>query len=188
MFYFRFKFFSFSISLWKRCLITDLLLLIIGVVLSFILLLALFYRKEIRSEIEIEASAEKVWQHLTDFESFPEWNPFMRKASGKVKAGERIEVFLQLPEGKGMTFRPKLLKVEPNRELRWLGRLGIPRLFDGEHIFTIEQVEEGRVRFFQREKFRGFLAPLFLAMIKSSTLQGFEEMNQALKERAEKAP
>ncbi|MFB0544750.1 MAG: SRPBCC family protein [Asgard group archaeon] len=163
----------------------DLLLLILGVVLGVILLLALFYSKEISSEIEIESSAEQVWQHLTDFESFPEWNPFIRKASGKVKAGERIEVFLQLPESKGMTFRPKLLKVEPNRELRWLGRLVIPRVFDGEHIFTIEEVGEGRVRFFQREKFRGFLAPLFLAMIKSSTLHGFEEMNKALKERAE---
>lgn len=164
----------------------DLLLLILGMVLGFILLLALFYRKEIGSEVEIEASAEKVWELLIDFENFPEWNPFIRKASGDVKVGERIEVFLQLPGGKGMTFRPKLLKVEPNRELRWLGRLGIPRLFDGEHIFNIEQLGDGRVRFVQREKFRGFLAPLFLAMIKSSTLQGFEEMNKALKERAEK--
>ena len=164
----------------------DLLLLILSLVLGFFLLLALFYRKEISSEIEIEASAERVWQHLTDFESFPEWNPFIRKASGEIKVGERIEVFLQLPEGKGMTFRPKLLKVERNRELRWLGRLGIPRLFDGEHIFIIEQLGEGRVRFVQREKFKGFLAPLFLAMIKSSTLLGFEEMNKVLKERAEK--
>jgi len=37
-----------------------------------------------------------------------------------------------------MTFRPTILKAEPNRELRWLGHLLVPGLFDGEHIFTIE--------------------------------------------------
>jgi hypothetical protein len=30
-----------------------------------------------------------------------------------------------------------ITKIDPNHELCWLGRFaGIPRLFDGEHIFT----------------------------------------------------
>ena len=43
--------------------------------------------KELRSEIEIQASAERVWQLLTDFASFPQWNPFIRKASGNIRVG-----------------------------------------------------------------------------------------------------
>jgi len=39
-----------------------------------------------------------------------------------------------------MTFRPTILKAEPERELRWLGRLLLPGLFDGEHVFEIEQI------------------------------------------------
>ena len=141
--------------------------------------------KELRSEIEIEASAERVWQLLADFPSFPQWNPFIRKATGNIRVGERLEVNIQPSGASAMTFRPTVLKVEPNRELRWLGLLLISRLFDGEHIFTIEPLGEGRVRFTQREVFTGLLVPLFARGLDTDTRRGFEEMNLALKTRAE---
>jgi hypothetical protein len=141
--------------------------------------------KELRTEIEIQATAERVWQLLTDFPSFPQWNPFIRKASGNIRVGERLEVNIQPSGASGMTFRPTVLKAEPNRELRWLGHLLISGLFDGEHIFTIEPLGEGRVRFTQREVFTGLLVPLFARGLDTDTRRGFEEMNQALKARAE---
>jgi hypothetical protein len=141
--------------------------------------------KELRSEIEIQASAERVWQLLTDFPSFPQWNPFIRKASGNIRAGERLEVNIQPSGASGMTFRPTVLTAEPNRELRWLGHLLISGLFDGEHSFTIEPLGESRVRFTQREVFTGLLVPLFARGLDTDTRRGFEEMNQALKARAE---
>ncbi len=141
--------------------------------------------KELCSQIEIQASAERVWQLLTDFASFPQWNPFIRRASGNVQVGERLEVNIQPSGASGMTFRPTVLKAEPNRELRWLGRLLIPGLFDGEHIFTIEPLGTNRVRFVQREIFTGLLVPLFTRGLDTNTRRGFEEMNQALKVRAE---
>ena len=141
--------------------------------------------KELRSEIEIQASAERVWQLLTDFASFPQWNPFIRKATGNIRVGERLEVNIQPSGASGMTFRPTVLKAEPNRELRWLGHLLISGLFDGEHSFAIELLGEGRVRFTQREVFTGLLVPLFARGLDTDTRRGFEEMNQALKARAE---
>ena len=141
--------------------------------------------KELRSEIEIQASAERVWQLLTDFASFPQWNPFIRKASGTIRVGERLEVYIQPSGASGMTFRPTVLTAEPNRELRWLGHLLISGLFDGEHSFTIEPLGESRVRFTQREVFTGLLVPLFARGLDTDTRRGFEEMNQALKARAE---
>ena len=104
-----------------------------------------------------------MWQLLTDFPSFPQWNPFIRKASGNIRVGERLEVNIQPSGASGMTFRPTVLKAEPNRELRWLGHLLISGLFDGEHIFTIEPLGEGRVRFTQREVFRGCSFPCLRA-------------------------
>ncbi len=141
--------------------------------------------KELRTEIEIQASAERVWQILTDFASFPKWNPFIRRAGGEPRIGARLVVFLQ-PSGAGAkTFRPEVLKAEPNRELRWLGHLLVPGLFDGEHIFTIEPLGANRVRFVQREIFTGLLVPLFAHGLDTGTLRGFEEMNRALKIQAE---
>ena len=90
--------------------------------------------RKIHTEIEIEAPADRVWQELTDFAAFPEWNPFLESVEGDLSTGARLKVNL-----KGMSFKPTLLKVEADRELRWLGRLMVPGLFDGEHHFIIEK-------------------------------------------------
>jgi hypothetical protein len=144
--------------------------------------------KQLHTEIEIGASAWRVWELLTDFASYPEWNPFIRSISGELAPGERLQARLEPPGGRAMTFKPKVLTAEPNRELRWLGHLLVPGLFDGEHSFTIQPLEDDRVRFIQREAFKGLLVPLFAQSLESNTRRGFEEMNHALKERAEAAP
>jgi len=143
--------------------------------------------KELHSQIDINASAERVWQLLTDFASYPQWNPFIRRISGEPTTGERLQVRLEPPESRSITLRSKVLTAEPNHQLRWLGHLFVPGLFDGEHSFVIQSLEEGWVRFFQTEAFRGLLVPLFARGLDNSTLRGFVEMNRALKERAEAA-
>lgn len=142
------------------------------------------FSRQLQSEIEINSSAERVWALITDFKDFPKWNPFMRCASGEIKTGGRLEVLIQPSGTKGMMFRPKVLKVEPNRELRWLGRLYLPRLFDGEHALVIEPLSGVSVKFTQKEKFTGILVP-FAGSLLSDTERGFNEMNKALKQRAE---
>lgn len=139
----------------------------------------------LHTEITIDAPAEQVWRVLTDVDAYPDWNPFIPRITGALTPGSRIEVQLQPPGGRGMTMRPSIRDVDTNRELRWLGHLGIPGLFDGEHRFVIEPLGEERVRFVQEERFSGLLAPLVLRFVGEQTRQGFERMNQALKFRAE---
>jgi hypothetical protein len=141
--------------------------------------------REIVTATEINASAERVWELLTDFAAFPQWNPFVRKASGRVEEGAQLELFFQPPGKRGMTIRPVLLRVQPARELRWRGRLGASWLFQGEHVLLIEAVDRGRVRFVQREQFTGLLVPLLWRSFAPATHSGFQEMNRALKELAE---
>jgi hypothetical protein len=141
--------------------------------------------KEIHTEIEIHAPTKRVWRVLTDFAAYPEWNPFVRRGEGEVKVGSHLNVFIQPTGGKWMSFRPKVLVADPDRELRWLGRLWVPGLFDGEHSFLIKPLGEGRVRFIQRERFGGLLVPLLSKMLDGDIRRGFEEMNRALKVRCE---
>ena len=142
------------------------------------------FSKQLSSEIIINSSANLVWELITDFGNFPRWNPFIRRATGKIKTGEKLEIFIQPSGTKGMTFHPKVLKVDPNHELRWLGRLYLPWLFDGEHALIIEPSSENSVNFIQREKFVGLLVPFARSLLRD-TQRGFEEMNRALKQRAE---
>jgi hypothetical protein len=142
--------------------------------------------RSLRTEIQIAASPEAVWEALTDFPSFPEWNPLILEARGKVEEGNRIAVTLKAGEGRPFRVRPRLMRVIPHRELRWLGRMGLPRVFDGEHIFRIEPGPDGTgARFIHMEHFRGILVPLLWKKLDSETRAGFEAMNQALKARVE---
>src|ERR1051325_3394034 len=119
--------------------------------------------RQILTAIDIEATADAIWRVLTDFKSYPEWNPFLRRLVGEPKVGARLEVTAQ-PEGrKPMTFKPTVLVAEPGRELRWLGRVLMPGIFDGEHAFIIEPQAKG-CRLRHEETFTGLLGPLFGAM------------------------
>lgn len=140
--------------------------------------------QRIERSITINASADRVWQILVDFERYPEWNPFVISASGEAQPGKRITVRIKPPGKRAMTFRPRVLVATPGRELRWLGRLLVPGLFDGEHSFTIEPLGPDRCRLVQAETFSGILVGLLGSTLRA-TAQGFEQMNEALKTRAE---
>jgi hypothetical protein len=142
--------------------------------------------RELRREIDIDAPPERVWAVVTDFASYPEWNPFIRRISGELEVGSKLEVQIEPPEGRAMTFKPTVRAVEVNRELRWLGRLLVPRVFDGEHSLRIEQLDGGRSRFVQSERFSGLLVGLFGGTL-AKTETGFEQMNAALRTRVEQA-
>ena len=140
---------------------------------------------ELHTETVIQDSPQRVWDVLADFEAYSEWNPFIPRISGSAETGSHLDVQLQPPGGRGMRLRPTVLAAKRPQELRWLGHLGVPGLFDGEHRFRIEPVGADRVRFVQEERFSGLLVPLVLRFVERGTRQGFEAMNQALKARAE---
>jgi hypothetical protein len=141
--------------------------------------------KQLETEIEINAPAERVWKILTDFHAHPSWNPFIKELRGKPAVGETLRVFVKPPGGKGMIFKPIVLKADENRELRWLGKLFVSGLFDGEHYFQIESIDKDHVKFVQGENFSGLLVGLFAKSLDKGTLNGFRQMNEALKKRAE---
>jgi len=143
--------------------------------------------KEVRTEIDIRASDERVWQILTDFPNFVNWNPFITKISGDLKKYARLKVRIQPLGERAMTFRPIILNVEPKRELHWIGRLAVPGLFSGEHIFTIEPLGKDHVRFIHREIFTGLFVLIYAGNFDTNIRQGFEDMNQALKAKAEQS-
>ncbi|MDP9373274.1 MAG: SRPBCC domain-containing protein [Chloroflexota bacterium] len=141
--------------------------------------------RSIHAEIDIDAPAERVWGVLTDFDSFPRWNPFVRRAGGELRTGGRLTIHLQLSD-RIMTFDPLVIKLEPNRELRWLARQKIPNMFDVERIFTIRPRGDGGVRFIQHEDCTGLLVPPLLKLgLERDIRRGYERLNLALKALAE---
>jgi hypothetical protein len=143
--------------------------------------------KEVRSEIEINSYPESVWKILTDFATYDQWNPFINKIIGLPTEGSKIDIYIETPSGKNRKYSPRITKVEEGRELRWFGKSSLPGFLNAEHIFTIEELQTESVRFIQREVFDGLLTRLFGKGLDTDVMQGFQDMNGALKKRAERS-
>ena len=139
--------------------------------------------KEIKTQITIQASANTVWNILMDFNSYPEWNPFIKKLEGNPSAGERLNVFIQPANSKGMTFTPKVLVAEPNKHFEWVGNLLFKGIFDGRHAFIIREESNKECTLFHEEYFSGILSFIYNT---DNAKAGFEAMNEMVKLRAEK--
>lgn len=63
----------------------------------------------VETTIDIEADPQAVWDVLTDFPAYPDWNPFIDRIEGRPEVGARLVVHLAGNGGRGMTFRPRVL-------------------------------------------------------------------------------
>ena len=140
--------------------------------------------KTIRVVTDIAAPVETVWTHLSAVADYAAWNPFITQFQGELVPGSRAKIRIVPPGGRPMTFRPTITKVEEGRGLEWLGKVLLPGVFDGRHLFHLETLGDGRTRLIQAEEFSGVLVPLMGTTLER-TRAGFEAMNEALRMRAE---
>lgn len=139
-------------------------------------------RRDLLTTVDIAAPPPRVWAVLADIAAYPQWNPHMRLA-GQLAPGRVIE-HVEIDGNDRIVFRPRLLVVRPDRELRWRGRLLVPGLLDVEHYVLLRPAERGTLMT-QGEHLRGVVLWFFDA----DTLRAsFDEMNAALKRRVEQLP
>ena len=140
----------------------------------------------LHTQIDIAAPIERVWSLLTDFPSYPRWNPQVRSVEGNLAVGQSLRIFVEPPGARGVRLRPTLLAVRPNRELRWKWRLLTAGLCAGEHYFKLEPKPTGGLTFHHGEIFSGLLVPLLGRQLNGVIEQGFVAANQAVKRQAER--
>jgi hypothetical protein len=170
----KLKFFIRRIQM-KKLIFLILIILVIAVLL-------VIGKKSITTEIIINSPVDKVWEEFTDFSKYPDWNPFIKKIAGDFKTGSRIEVEFHTQGHKPMVFTPDILVMQKNSIFQWEGKLLMPGIFTGRHTFQLVEIEKNKTKLIQKEDFNGILVPFFSF---DSTLDGFQSMNKALKERIE---
>ena len=142
---------------------------------------------QLRTEIEISAPPQKVWEVLVDLEHYAEWNPLITHAEGTLEVGERLQLNVSQPRGHASTIRFTVVKLDAPLELRWRSRFISPVLFQSEQFFLLQETAGGGTKLIHGTDFRGFLAKRYSVML-PSTARGFAHMNQALKDKVEGRP
>ena len=132
-----------------------------------------------RREIEVAAPPEVVWEVLTDFERWPQWNADVQSMSykGPLAPGS---VF-RWKAGPG-TIVSTLEEVDPPRSVRWRGRTMSIRAI---HEWRLEP-REGGTRVKTEESFSGLLARLMRGSLQKTLDRALEQGLAHLKREAER--
>ena len=125
-----------------------------------------------------------VWDVLTDFPKYKEWNPLITLADARLAEGHRMALRIA-PAGRiAYIVRPKISKVVPERELRWRRRMP---LMTTEQIFELEPAEGG-TKLVHGQEATGVLVPSGgkrLERMRDKALRDYAPLEDALRERAE---
>lgn len=137
----------------------------------------------VRTQIDIDAPVDRVYSTLTDFENYPDWNPYHIRVFGKPELGAALEIRVERPDGKVIDVPAvHVLRLRENAELTWGG--GIKGVFYGEHVFELHALDGNRTRLIHNEDFEG--AFIGFADLPGDVLtQGYKLMNEALKRHIE---
>ena len=139
---------------------------------------------ELRSEIEISASADVVWEVLTNFGGYGEWNPYIVEAAGELKEGAVITTTINFPGSRERTFKRRITKLVVGEELCWSWTSFMRAVAQSEQYFRLQPVSDTRLRLTVGENLSGLLAPREPAQL-SQISQGLTLMTQAIKRRSD---
>ena len=143
--------------------------------------------RPVETTVTIATTPDRVWEILTDFGRYREWNSFIREIDGTPKVGAKGRLIIAREAGKETPYRIRFSASEPDRRLAWKRSLLHPVLLEATHEFLLEADRDGRTRVVHHERFRRLLA----AVVRETPgfiREGFSRFNQALKARAENPP
>jgi hypothetical protein len=134
-----------------------------------------------RSVLVADSPRRVVWDVLTDFGSYDEWNPYMVRASGRPIEGTTLK-YRRVPVGEEADdVTATVLIVREKRKLEWQVRMVGPGVLDQEQIFRLVQLGPERVRIVTETRFEGVLAPF---VDTDARREGLALMVRALARRA----
>ena len=162
-----------------------MLFLAILIIVTLLAVSGLFSVREVKTAVDINASAENVWRVLSDFSHYQDWNPFIVKIRGSVTQHSPLAVTIRPALGGTMDFNLLLQSASPPLNMIWLGQTLLPKLLDGRHYFHVDRIDANSCRFSQGESYTGLFLFFAWPFLRWSVTQSFHDMNSALKKQAE---
>jgi hypothetical protein len=136
-------------------------------------------------KILINAPAEKVWDILLTIDKYPEWNPFTYKVEGKIALGETVALYVQMKENDRRVQKEEVCIIDKPKRLAWKMHMGSPLILAAQRDQFIEAIDANTCSYETTDSFQGFLTPLVMGLYKHHIENGFNQLVEKLKQRAE---
>jgi hypothetical protein len=141
----------------------------------------------IESTIIIAASTSKVWQILTDFDQYHQWNPFTPKIELSKTIGSVVRLHVRMQPNSNKTFLQKetLQYWKEGEQINW----GIEKAWylQTVRIQKLTKLADGRTEYYTSDVFNGPLKGVVLWLYRAKIQRGFDAVAEALKVEAERS-
>ncbi|MEU7138172.1 SRPBCC domain-containing protein [Nocardia sp. NPDC046473] len=138
----------------------------------------------IDATVDIDAPADLVWQVITDFPRYGEWNSFVSECSSSLVPGEPIDMLVRLgPRPRRQ--REFIRSHTPGRELSYSMKPVPLGTLHSLRSHTLTPLDGDRTRYESHFELAGWLHPVVVALLGKHLQRGFAGMTAGIKERAE---
>lgn len=139
----------------------------------------------VRADLVVRPPRQKLWEILTDFAAYPDWNPLVREVRGEAVSGRSLNISLAGFGPRGESLWPHVLASRRPRELRFLLRLLPLGFLNADWRVVLVREHQGGTRLCQRIRFSGWLARWLAPRLVRTLQPAVEAMNEALRKRVE---
>ena len=144
---------------------------------------------KIATEVAVQASSDKIWNTLIDFDAYPEWNRVLKAVRGPLTPDSILDVDLQWYGKPAAAKMPCVVTgLIPPKYLSWVWKHKFGSWFLAfEHVFRIKERENGKVIFFQELYYTGMGLKFRRRDIEHMVRLSLDKLNDDLKHRVEPA-
>jgi len=141
-------------------------------------------KRAVEHRIGVQAPAEIVWELVSDFSTWQDWNPLYRKAEGQLKIGTNLTLEQHLADEPPTVITPVVQDWVPYEQLHWRStRMG--GFVTAIRYLEIENMGPGNSTFSNGELFMGLLLRFVSRDERRKLKAAFTEMGEAVRDRAE---
>lgn len=141
--------------------------------------------KELKTEIQISSSPDKVWEVLIDFPNWKNWNPIVNHIEGKLEVDQELNITMSDKKGNdSKRYKSTITAIEEGKHFSFIGVMMSKSLFSAERIIELK-AKDGGTHFTQVEVYNGLLVPLFWKKLSDQAGPMLNSMNEALKKTVE---
>lgn len=144
---------------------------------------------KIATEVAVQAPPDAIWNTLTDFAAYPEWNRVLKAVRGPLAPDAVLEVDLQWYGTPAAVKIPCVVTgIIPPKYLSWTWKHKFGAWFLAfEHVFRVQQRESGKVIFFQELYYTGLGLKFRRRDIEHRVKLSLNKLSDDLKHRVEPA-
>ncbi len=141
-------------------------------------------KRDVYTQIEIEATKQQVWDVLTDFDRMPEWSSSFQGMKGEFReGGKATSYFKPLMGKKNMEFEHTIIDFKEGESFGWSDpfMLGMK----DHHVYKLESMDNGNTLFIQTDGVEGGATPFMGKLVTNNMEKMYSKFNQELKDRVE---